>query len=341
MIDYKLRISESGNTIYDEMLFSEDSLFIPNEALSHMLAEELIGLDLNGVALRTRSKIVKTKICEALGYPIPKSFKKTQPRFQTQNFDVYIQKSMNVQIWNEEIDSQRRYVFIRVNLADVVTGVKVITGDQLAKLDRTGTLTTKFQATMRNLGESSLLSNSDTKRVERWCDSDVSLFSVCPNTAPFYGGILPISDVFTRVSSLAGKSIPHLDYLQERNRGAGLHSLICDKLGYRSYEDDGAYPDIMNQLIEIKLQTSPTVDLGLHSPESEKPIFTIDGQEFRSKDIRYIIVDAVLEAGVVNLRYIHVVNGRDFASAFPLFGGKVQNAKLQIPLPFDFFSEKI
>ncbi|MDR1245691.1 MAG: hypothetical protein LBK57_01520 [Clostridiales Family XIII bacterium] len=110
MINYKLKITESGQSIYDEFTSSSDSLYIPNAVLAQMLFDGLVGMNLNGVALRTRSKTVKAKICKILGYAVPKSFKKTQPRFLSQNFDIYIQKRMNVQIWNEEIAPQRRHI---------------------------------------------------------------------------------------------------------------------------------------------------------------------------------------------------------------------------------------
>lgn len=267
MFDYKLNITESGETIYGVLVAESDLLYIPSDVLTKMLKDGLVGMDLGGLALRTRSKIVKSRICEVLGYPVPKSFKKTQPRFPSQNFDIYIQKSMNVQIWNEEIDPERRYVFIRVNSQDVITGVKVINGDQLAEFDRTGTLTKKYQASMRDFGVSSLLSSNDSERIAHWCNDAAVLSELRPNSYPEKGWLLSISEVFARVRSLEGQVFPHLDYLQERNRGAELHKLICSKLGFRSYEDDGTYPDILNQLIEIKLQTSPTIDLGLHSPE--------------------------------------------------------------------------
>ena len=338
MVDYKFKITESGQSIYGEIMSSSDSLYIPCDILSQMLADGLIGMDLHGFALRTRSKIVKTKICEILGYSVPKSFKKTQPRFLSQNFDIYIQKRMNVQIWNEEIDPNRRYVFIQVNTDDIISGIRIINGDQLAELDKTGTLTTKYQATMPNLGKSSLLSNDDTKRVAGWCDKLIDFNNIRPNSAPIKGKLFSISDLFSRISCLEGEVLPHLGYLQERNRAAKLHRIICEILGYRSFEDDGTYPDILNQLIEIKLQTSPTIDLGLHSPDDNTALFSINGQEFRSRDIRYIIVDGFVESSNVIIKYIHIVNGRDFPKHFPLFGGNVQNSKLQIPLPSDFFS---
>ena len=108
MIDYPYFIRQSGLTIYDDIDPRDDRLYIPTYALEVILSDSLVGLSLSGLALRTRSKVVKRAICEALGYPIPRSFAKTQPRFLGQNFDVYTQKSMNVQIWNEEVDGNRR-----------------------------------------------------------------------------------------------------------------------------------------------------------------------------------------------------------------------------------------
>lgn len=98
MINYVSNIRNSGLSIYNDIDFENQKLFIPLFALERILSDFLIGKSLNGLPLRTRSKIVKSLICEALGYPVPKSFIKTQPRFPGQNFDVYTQKSMNVQI---------------------------------------------------------------------------------------------------------------------------------------------------------------------------------------------------------------------------------------------------
>ena len=60
-----------------------------------ILRDGLMGLDLN-YPLRTRSEVLKSRICEILGYPVPTSFKKSKPRFPGQDFDTYIQKSNNL-----------------------------------------------------------------------------------------------------------------------------------------------------------------------------------------------------------------------------------------------------
>lgn len=337
MTDYALKIKNCGLSIYDEIDPQDRELFIPLYALENILSEALIGKSLNGLPLRTRSKVVKSLICEALGYPIPRSFIKTQPRFPGQNFDVYTQKSMNVQIWNEEVDAERRYVFLRVDDNDIITNVKVITGETLAQYDHTGRLTTKYQATMNSYDNSYLFSD-DSLKVTNWISNrSATLYNVNPNFYPAPNQLLPIQEVFNRLLPMVGHSINYLNSLQERNRGAELHAMICQHLGYSMYEDDGTYPDIANQLIEIKLQTSPTIDLGLHSPEDGASIVTIGNTTFTSEDVRYVIFDGAVEGHHVRLNRLYVVSGYEFTNYFPMFQGRRQNAKIQLPLPFDFF----
>ncbi len=336
-IDYTENIARSGLTIYDAVDPFDQYLYIPTPELQRLISNRLVGLSLEGYALRTRSKIVKTEICEALGYPVPTSFKKTQPRFLGQNFDVYNQQSRNVQIWNEDVDVDRRYVFVQINNASIVTAVKVITGDELAHYDRTGKLTTKYQATMTSYGRD-ICSECDTSAVDGWIiKGNRSLLAANPNSFPARMQLLKVGEVYERLLPMVGQSINYLNSVQERNRGAELHSMICDHLGYAIYEDDGTYPDILNQLLEVKLQTSPTIDLGLHSPEDGKAIIQVDDMIFYSEDVRYAIFDGEVCGNRIILRNLYVVTGKDFTSYFPLFGGRGTNAKIQLPLPYDFF----
>ena len=97
-MNYKENIIKSSLSIYDKIDSNNKDLYIDNITLEKILYDALINFSLNGLPLRTRSKIVKEKVCASLGYPVPKSFKKVQPRFPGQNFDIYIQKSLNVQI---------------------------------------------------------------------------------------------------------------------------------------------------------------------------------------------------------------------------------------------------
>lgn len=337
-------ISASGLSIYDPIEVGDPKLWIPSEELEVILNEALKGLSLTGLPLRTRSKVVKQKVCSALGYPVPNSFEKTQPRFPGQCFDTYIQKSNNLQIWNEELSSVRRYVLIKVSNEDVVELVRVVTGDTLAVLDTTGTLTQKYQARL-TVGDkvSELISNQDTDRMV----AALELVKGGPKLADptdhaSAENLLPIQEMYEKLQTIIGQSFADIGSDQERNRGGVLHKLVCHALGYDMHRDNGQFPDIPNQLLEVKLQTSPTIDLGLVTPDSKDALDTpkIGGKQIRHCDVRYAIFYANLKDGKINITNLFLSTGKDFFNRFPRFEGKVLNKKIQIPLPANFFTYK-
>ena len=96
-VDYKSAITSAGISIYDPITIGDPNLWIPSDRLQILLESALQGLSLEGFPLRTRSKVIKSAVCNALGYPVPKRFKKSKPRFPGQQFDTYVQKSNNLQ----------------------------------------------------------------------------------------------------------------------------------------------------------------------------------------------------------------------------------------------------
>lgn len=340
--DYKNAIQSSGFDIYSPIEIGDTYLWIPTLQMEKLLNQALIGIDLGGMALRTRSKFVNIEICKALGYPVPKSFKRTQPRFLGQQLDKYTQKSNNLQIWNEELSPTRRYALIQISDGDIILKVKVVNGQELAVLDTTGTVTTKYQAGLIP-GEYTheLVSGHDTVPMLPHVRAGVIFAkSVSPIDEPESGALLPIQEIFERLSSLVGLSFVDPGMDQERNRGAALHGLICECLGYSCYEDKGQFPDIRHQLLEVKLQTSPTIDLGLVLPSSEEPldIRRLENHSPRHCDTRYAMFYAKTDGKQVTLTHLFVTTGADFFSRFRRFEGKVSNGKIQIPLPRNFFS---
>jgi len=337
---YRRAISASGKSIYDPIEVGDPSLWVPSEALEGLLDKALKGVSLAGLPIRTRSKVVKTAVCKALGYPVPASFAKTRPRFPGQHFDTYVQKSNNLQVWNEELAADRRYVLIRTSADDVITRVKVVTGADLAPLDTTGTLTQKYQARCEpGSRPTQLVTEADTDRVTPLVNSRSTL-RASPISYPAAGELLPIKTLFERLSSLVGEAFDDAGYDQERNRGAALHRLACKALGYSTYQDDGRFPDIRHQLLEVKLQTSPTIDLGLVRPDSTGALDTpkAAGRQLRHCDVRYAVFCGNTQKGRVRITHVIVTTGEAFFKRFPQFQGAVLNKKLQIPLPAGFFS---
>jgi hypothetical protein len=316
-------IATSGLTVYD-ILDAKPELFLNIEELQAALSEGLMGLNLN-YALRTRSKVLKSRVCEVLGYPVPKSFRRTKPRFPGQNFDTYVQKANNLQIWNEEVSPSRRYVIIRVDEQQNVTAVRVVSGEALALLDTTGTLTQKYQAkSIEPVTGSVLVSRQDTPPV-----------TARLARGPAAGGFLPIAELYRILSTLVGRTFNDPGVDQERNRGGLIHKMVSGVLPGGEHHDTGQFPDVPRQILEVKFQTSPTIDLGLVSPDSTEHLA---GQpEFRHCDVRYAVFYGDIAAGEVRVGNLVVCTGQDFFTFFRRFEGKVVNKKIQIHLPKDFF----
>ena len=340
---YVEAICRSALSIYEPIDVGDPELWIPTPELEQLLNAAIVGVSLAGLPLRTRSKAVKEHVCRALGYPVPPSFRKTQPRFPGQCLDIYVQKANNLQVWNEEITPTRRYVIVRVGKGDVITRVKVVAGDRLALLDTTGTLTQKYQARLiPGEAKTELIADTDTELLRPFVRRSVDLAPILsPLNHPRAGQLLPIRDIFERLQLLVGERFPDTGPDQERNRGAALQRLVCQRLGYSNFRDDGQFPDVRHQLLEVKLQTSPTIDLGLICPNSEEPLDVprIESQQIRHCDVRYALFYAVTEAQNIALTHLFLSTGQEFFTRFPQFKGKVLNRKLQIPLPANFFDD--
>src|SRR4030067_1650439 len=338
---YVRAIKSSGLRIYDPIDVGDPELWIPAPELESLLNRGLQGVSLAGLPLRTRSKVVKTHVCRRLGSPVPETFQRPQPRFPGQFFDTYVQKSNNLQIWNQELAATRRYVLIHVSADDLIARVKVVTGDTLASLDTTGTLTQKYQARcIPGDQQTELISAEDTALLRKFTSARIDLKGTAtPLSHPRASQLLPIAILFKRLRRLVGTSFKDTGYDQERNRGAALHRLVCKALGYAGYQDVGRFPDIRHQLLEVKLQTSPTIDLGLVRPDSTEPLDVpkIGNKQIRHCDVRYAVFYGRMDGNRITLMHFFLTTGKAFFGRFPQFQGKVLNKKLQIPLPADFF----
>jgi hypothetical protein len=216
---------------------------------------------------------------------------------------------------------------IRVDENSVVKKVRVVAGETIAAYDTTGTLTQKYQAKSRKpINESRLVVQGDTAHVLDW---------IRKSPAHVRRGFVPIDRLFERLVRLTGTAISNPGMDQERNRGAALHRAVCKCLGKRDYSDCGRFPDVPDQLLEVKLQTAPTIDLGLVCPDSVEPIAGLP--DFRHCDVRYAVFYGSAVSKGILLDHVVLTTGADFFSFFQRFEGKITNKKLQIPLPADFF----
>lgn len=80
----RTQIRQLQPSIYDPPATDLTGLFYSPSELAAILRSELIGReDLRDLPVRTRSKVAKTMVCEALGYVAPNTFAKVNPRLRT------------------------------------------------------------------------------------------------------------------------------------------------------------------------------------------------------------------------------------------------------------------
>jgi hypothetical protein len=326
-------------SIYDPPATDLTGLFYSPPELQALLRDELIGRgDLDELPVRTRSKVAKTLVCEALGYTAPTTFAKVNPRLRHANIDVYVQQASNLQIWNQEVDAARRYVILILR-DNTIADVQVIAGADLAQFDTTGTLTRKFQANrIHEDAGSVLVSARDTEDfVAQFNPRPKIPPSISPVDAPSSGNVLDIATVYRSLISLVGRTFPDPGQTQERNRGSVVHREACAVLGLSHYADHGQFPDILSQLLEVKLQLARTIDLGLELPSSETPLASANGI-VAVRDVRYAIFYGLRTDSKFTLTDLVVTTGQDFFNEFRQFAGKVSNSKLQLRLPGEWFA---
>ncbi|WP_231714545.1 hypothetical protein [Desulfonema ishimotonii] len=233
-------------------------------------------------------------------------------------------------------------MIIRVTGKDQIDRVRVVTGARLSLLDTTGTLTQKYQARLvSGKATAELITPYDTENLAPlvYPGAEQHIRSASPVSYPTDKFLIPIRILFEKLTPLLGSKFSCTGSDQERLRGAELHRRVCQQIGYTNYQDDGRFPDIRHQLLEVKLQTSPTIDLGLVCPNSQNilDVPEIQGRQIRHCDVRYAVFCGQSDGGQIMLTHLYVTTGEAFISRFPQFQGKVLNKKRQLRLPADFF----
>lgn len=121
-----------------------------------------------------------------------------------------------------------------------------------------------------------------------------------------------------------------------KNRGQSLERKVLELLGYEPSPSDllfGAYPDIPNQLLEVKVQDTQTVDLGKFSPEKEEIIN--EELNITTFDIRYLI--ALTNPKTEIIEGIILSPGEKLGEVFSYVSD--QSYKCQRSIPMDVFEK--
>lgn len=283
------------------------------------------------------------------------------PKALLEYIDTYIVTSgkvnYNLQVWNRNPASDSvqveyangetlsanevRFITVKVNPeTHIIESVLVLTPDYIVEnFGKFGKPTIKSQMIISNRARQNVLSMPNSTL---FYPSDGSvgnqanitnLPSLSIKDAPSASSLLPIETILdVVVSDVVGK-VTISPTLSTKERGQELERLIATKLGYSISEADlmdGGYPDIRNQALEIKVQDSPTVDLGQYTPEYEEDVPSCPG--FKTGDIRYLIALTDSTTGLVE--GVVLCEGKKLGGHFTYIASKSYKCQRSIPMAF-------
>lgn len=285
--------------------------------------------------------------------------KKGVPKILLEYVDTYIVTSgttYNLQVWNrnpssssvqvEYIDgttlqsNEVRFVLVKIDMVQKkIETVVVLTPQYIVdNFGKFGKPTIKSQLIISSKFRQSILNSTDKilfypdELGEKLNFNNLDKFSI--HDEPTIDSLLPMESIKEIIlKKIIGLEIPPSS---TKNRGQLLENIFAKALGYKLKENEslaGGYPDIRNQALEIKLQDSPTVDLGKYSPEFEELIPKCGG--FTTQTMRYCIILTNPKTYIVEGAILSV--GLKLGLNFTYIADK--SYKSQRSIPMSFFDE--
>ncbi len=288
-------------------------------------------------------------------YEIVPPKQKGVPSFLREYIDTYIVTtgtSYNLQVWNRNpnsasvqvvlngtenlLASDVRFVLGKIDDNGVIESIVIMSPDYIEKtFGRFGKPTIKQQLIISNQKREEIIQNrslvvDDISLPEDKLDNNDEEITETSSIKDEPTKVLPISYINKKITdSLIGQKLDIS--LSTKQRGQQLERLVAYMLGYKKQQEilEGGYPDIRNQMLEVKVQDSPTIDLGRYSPQFEENI----NANFTTKTIRYLI--ALTNAMNGSIDGVVLVPGEELGKNFTYVAE--QSFKCQRSIPMDFF----
>jgi hypothetical protein len=285
------------------------------------------------------------------------------PKIAREFVDTYIVTSgtsYNLQVWNripatetllvkyESGESLKctdvRFVFVRIDTEkNKIASVIILTPEYIEqKFGKFGKPTIKHQLLISGKVRNEIYERED--KILSFPDSKKLSYQIRHDYEPPKSGMVEEPNIQHLFSiSLLKKMVAEkligfkLDAAATKNRGQALEKKVLELLGYEVNENDllyGAFPDIRNQLLEVKVQDSPTVDLGKFSPEKEEIV--IEGSDLTTFDVRYLI--ALTNPKTEIIEGIILSPGEKLGELFSYVSA--ESYKCQRAIPMSFFESQ-
>jgi len=286
--------------------------------------------------------------------------KKGVPKMLREFVDTYTVTSgisYNLQVWNRipncktvlvKYDSgatlkcdEVRYIFVKIEpIKNIVSSIIILTADYIeSHFGKFGKPTIKHQLLISNkarnqiyLSESKVLSYPDSKKLSYLIIDNYKAPNGSIANEPNIRNLYSIKLLMEMVAKkLVGKK---LDSNSTKTRGQVLERMTLELLGYKLVENKnlyGGFPDIPNQLLEVKVQDAQTVDLGKFTPEKEEVV--VEEYNLTTFDVRYLIALTNSKTGIIE--GIIIAPGEKLGEIFTYVSDI--SFKCQRTIPMSFF----
>lgn len=284
--------------------------------------------------------------------------KKGVPKVLSELIDTYIVSTgdkYNLQIWNrnpigknplvtydnnDRITPQDiRLVMVKIDVTrEIISSIVILTPDYIEqRFGKFGKETIKNQLLIHDKCRNSIIQSDerilfydDTQKVKSLSVSHPDLSSIQSTDSPTRNTLMPLSEIKDIVAmNLIGVTLEAPD---TKTKGQLLEKKVIQLLGL--HEDSrlaGGFPDVPQQLLEVKVQDSPTVDLGRYSPQFEEIID--ENLDITTRDVRYLI--ALTNKLSNKIEGIILSSGDSLDSVFTYISDV--NYKCQRSIPMNFF----
>lgn len=290
-------------------------------------------------------------------YEIVPPKQKGVPSFLREYIDTYIVttgNSYNLQVWNRnpnsasvQVDlkngetllaSDVRFILGKINADSCIESIIIMTPDYIEnRFGKFGKPTVKQQLIISSKKREDIICKgnmiiADSNLPEELlsCNDETISEDVSIKDEP--DKVLPIETIDKRITDkLIGEKLDIS--LSTKQRGQQLERMVAYQLGYKVMQDslEGGYPDIRNQMLEVKVQDSPTIDLGKYSPQFEERI----NDNFTTRTIRYLIALTNAMDGAID--GLILCPGEELGKYFTYVAEK--SFKCQRSIPMSFFEE--
>lgn len=279
------------------------------------------------------------------------------PVFLREYIDTYIVTtgvSYNLQVWNRNPNSASvqvdlkngeilfacdvRFVLGKISAENCIESIVIMTPEYIEKrFGKFGKPTIKQQLIISNKKREKIIENggliiNDLSLSEELIDKNCGPISDEISIKDEPDRVLPIEYIDELITDkLLGEKLDA--ELPTKQKGQQLERLVAYQLGYKKTQErlEGGYPDIRNQMLEVKVQDSPTIDLGKYSPQFEEQIDV----GFTTRTIRYLI--ALTDSRSGSIDGVVLCPGEELGKNFTYVAEK--SFKCQRSIPMSFFEE--